>query len=93
MWAHELGHSLGLAHLLLRVRISNPLPNSNLFREHKPVMGSIIVASADDTEGYSPTDVRLFSGLELEAIRRVYAAGLRPGSTLADFVSRDLIKP
>ena len=93
VWAHELGHSLGLAHLLLRVRINNPLAYTNLFRQQDPVMGSIIVANADDTEGYGPTDVTLFSGLELVAIRRVYGAGLRPGATLSDFVSRNLIKP
>ena len=93
VWAHELGHSLGLSHLLLRVAITSPLTYTNLFVEHKPAMGSIIVANAEDTEGYSPTEVRLFSGLELEAIRRVYASGLRPGSTLAEFISRNLIKP
>jgi hypothetical protein len=34
-----------------------------------------------------------FAAVELEAIRRVYAAGLGPGSTAADFVARGLLKP
>jgi hypothetical protein len=81
-----------LEHVWMEVRVTEP-SQVNLFAPHVPTMGGMGV-STNNGGLYGPNrNLNRFSELELEAVRRVYAAGLRPGSTLADFVARGLIRP
>lgn len=91
VWAHELGHAIGLQHVSIDVRLPS-LSQVSVFNPHEPVMGGILVTT-NDGASYSPNSSGGFVPMELEAIRRVYASGLRAGSSIADFIARDLIKP
>ena len=94
--AHELGHTLGLNHLQVSARIDGSFAFFQNFRIQSPTMGSICL---DIAGGSMPglncggTTANGLSALELEAIRRVYASGLKPGSTAADFLARGLLVP
>jgi hypothetical protein len=95
-WAHELGHAAaGLSHFFLRTRMIDPNgfgSINGLFGPQVPVMGSLLVAT--DIGDFGPGQaIKRFTAFELEAIRRVYSSGLRPGSSPADFVARGLIRP
>jgi hypothetical protein len=90
-WSHELGHSFGLSHLLLRVHF-DAVPINQVFSRYVPVMGAIAIETERGLFAPGQASNRL-SELELEAIRRVYSSGLRPGSSVADFIARGLITP
>jgi hypothetical protein len=91
-WAHELGHTVGLRHVAPIFQIPN-VQSLTLYGRYLPVMGTLALDTG--TALVAPVSVPnlLFTDYELEAIRRVYPAGLRPGHTAADFAARGLIKP
>ena len=92
---HELGHAVGLEHVWTDIKIPN-LASLSALTPSVPIMGGLSGVTQDSAglgayaPGGAPT---LFSDYELEAVRRVYQAGLRPGSTAAEFAARGLIKP
>jgi hypothetical protein len=88
-WAHELGHSAGLQHLFPKVRVS-VIPLNGL---QAPIMGGLVVYTDDNGSFNQPWSGFKFTELEMEAVRMVYASGLRPGASIGDFVARGLITP
>jgi hypothetical protein len=85
---HNVGHAFGLQHLTLRLHSFAPGFAPSAFAHDVPVMGSGV---SDGRSGLAPRAE--FSTTELDAVRSVYAAGLGPGSTRADFAARGLVRP
>ena len=94
-WAHELGHAVGLRHFLFQVHFGQPINVNQVFGPLAPTMGAIVIFGGQNPGGVAPGGQpnRGFSELELEAVRQVYGAGLRAGSSVADFVARGLVNP
>ena len=92
VWAHELGHAVGLRHLAPIFRIPN-VQSIGLYSPYVPLMGTFAADIGDALVAAPRVADLLFTDYELEAIRRVYQAGLRPGHTAADFAARGLIRP
>jgi hypothetical protein len=78
---HEAGHVLlGLAHVFL-----SPQPIDDFSWWEDLVMGTTPLTVVG-------TKVDHFSSLEVEMLRAVYEAGLRPGSSRNDFLARGLVQ-
>lgn len=95
VWTHEFGHAIGLHHMFVRAKVKNQV-DLRLYQEYDIRMGGAHIRTTDDNGSWGVGSARAdgrFSTIELEAIRRVYAAGLRAGSTPSDFVARGLITP
>lgn len=96
--AHEFGHALGLSHTFVTARADGSFGLFQNFRLQHTVMGGTCidvstggsVAPGLYCTGTTPVGL---SPVEVEAVRRVYEAGLRPGSTAADFLARGLLVP
>lgn len=88
-WAHELGHAVGLQHLDVNLNPDALAMHIQLFARYKPVMGTL----GNGTFSVGSFPGLLFSELELDAVRRVYSAGLRPGNTIEEFIARGVVAP